>query len=239
LDPLRLLKLVAGVLLLPACAGFAIAFHSCFWGTGTQIRVAMAGWPELFKWFMAGAGLFAAVGILLWRPMIVYAFAHEMVHALATWLCLGKVTNFRAATTGGQMTVSKSNTLIRLSPYMVPLYALVVAAIFIGFDAAGRPLNKPELQAGLLGAAVAFHVGFTLYSLRLGQSDLKQDGWLFSLVVVFLANTLILAALLGLALSGKSSDAWDALRYVGEEGWRQSLRIFGDLTTAIRQAVAR
>jgi hypothetical protein len=239
LEPLRILKRLVGVLLLPICAGMAIAFHRCFWGTGTQLRVAVTGWPELFKWFMIGAGGFAAVGILLWRPMIVYAFAHEMVHALATWLCLGQVTNFRAATTGGQVTVSKSNTFIRLSPYVVPFYALLVAAVFVGCDMAGRPLRQPELMAGLLGATVAFHVGFTLYSLHFGQSDLKQDGWLFSLTVVFVANTLVLAAILGLALSGSASGAWDALRFVGEEGWRQSLSIFSDLTQSLRRAFAR
>lgn len=237
--PLRILKFVAGLLLLPACAGFAIAFYNCFWGTGTQLRVAVAGWPDLFKWFMTGAGLFAAVGVLLWRPAIVYSFAHEMVHALTTWLCLGQVTNFRAATTGGQVTVSRSNTLIRLSPYMVPLYALVVAGVFIGFDVAGHPLNRPELLAALLGATIAFHVGFTLHSLQLGQSDLKEDGWLFSLTLIFLANTLILGALLGLALSSKPAGAWDSLRFVGEEGWRQSLRIFSDLANAIRHSIPR
>jgi len=239
LEPVRLLKLLAGVLLLPVCAGMAIAFHRCFWGPGMQLRVAVAGWPELFKWFMTGAGIFAAVGILLWRPVIVYAFSHEMVHALATWLCLGQVTNFRAATTGGQVTVSKSNTFIRLTPYMVPFYALCVAAVFVGFDVAGRPLNHPELLAGLLGATVAFHVGFTLHSLHFGQSDLKQDGWLFSLTLIFLANVLVLAALMGLALSGKASGAWDALRLVGEEGWREGLGLFGDLTQLLRRAFAR
>lgn len=236
-EPWKVAKFVAALLLLPLCAGVAVAFQDCFWGLGTKLRVATLGWPELWRWFGLGVGLYTLVGILLWRPVMVYAFAHEMAHSLATWLCLGKVTNFRAATNGGEVTVSKSNTLIRLAPYVLPLYALLVAAVFLGFELSGRSLDQPKWLAVLLGFTLTFHVGFTLWSLHRGQSDLKQDGWFFSLVVIFLINAVFLAAFLGLALSGKAAGGWETFRFVCQEGWEHSQKIFRDLFKALGQAV--
>jgi hypothetical protein len=236
---LRVLKLLAAVALLPACVGIALAFREYFWGYGTQARVALVGWPEQLRWFATGAAAFGAVAVLLWRPVVVYVFAHELVHALATWACLGKVSNLQAGAAGGQVTTSKNNTFTRLAPYCLPFYSLLVALLYAALDTWWRPLNMPGLLAGLLGFTLAFHVGFTLWSLKRGQPDLKPDGWFFSVVVIFLVNVVVVAAVLGLALSARPGGAWEAVREVSLNGYAHSLRLYQDLYVSVRQAMRR
>jgi hypothetical protein len=235
----RVAKLVLAVALLPACVGLVLAFRDYFWGYGAQARAVLVGWPVLLKWFLGGVACFGAVAVLLWRPVVVYVFGHELMHALATWLCLGKVSNLQASTTGGQVTTSKSNTFIRLAPYCVPLYAVLAAAAYAAADAWYRPLNAPGVLAGLLGFTLAFHVGFTLWSLKRGQPDLKPDGWFFSVVLVFLVNVLVVAAVMGLALAGRPGGAWEALREVWTAGCAQSVRLYEEVYVLLRRMIVR
>src|ERR1041384_1047212 len=50
----------------------------------------------------------------------------------------------------------------------------------------------------LIGAAYAFHITLTAHVLKTQQSDITSQGYLFSAVVIFLGNVLVL--LLGLPL---------------------------------------
>ncbi|MCW8131752.1 MAG: hypothetical protein KIS92_15505 [Planctomycetota bacterium] len=232
----RGLKLLLGILLIPACVGFSLAFHDVVYDWCVVVRVSEifhldpSGIVTCARWLAGGMVAFAVVGGLLWRPVLVYVFAHELVHALATWLSLGTVTNFRASVSGGQVTTSKTNTFIRLSPYFVPLYALLSVGVWLALDAWWRPLGDYRyLLAGLIGCFWAFHVGFTLWSLNRGQSDLKPDGWLFSIVLIYLANLLMAAALLGFALGGKPACAWDAVKANATKGYERSLEIYRNL----------
>ena len=236
----RSLKLALAVGLLPLCLGLAGGFGDHFWSVGLRTHIAASGLPVNLKWFLGGAVLFALTAALLWRPVTVYVFGHELVHALATWACLGKVGNLQASASGGRVSTSKSNTLIRLAPYFVPLYTAAAAGVFAGLNAWWRPLGEYRwLLAFLLGFTLAFHVGFTLWSLHRGQPDLKADGWFFSLVVVFLVNVLVFAAVAGLALSGHWRGAWKALEDVALNAWHHCRTIYSGIFDLARQALGR
>lgn len=234
----RWVKLAIAVALLPVCVGFSQAFHAHFWGAGTKLKVGLFGWPETLQLFGAGAGLFAVLAVLLWRPVVVYVFAHEVVHAIATWMCLGRVTNLRASTQGGSVTTSKSNTFIRLAPYFVPLYTLAAGAVFAGLDHWWKPLSEYRWALSMaMGFTLAFHLGFTLWSLRRDQPDLRPDGWLFSIVLIYLANLLVVAAVLGLVLEGHGNGALEAGVLVLREGLARSAEVFNDILAAVRRAL--
>lgn len=243
---LRVLKLLLGILLIPACIAFSIAFRDVVHDWCVVIRVSEilhldpAGIVTCAHWLLGGMAVFAAVACILWRPVLVYVFGHELVHALATWMCLGKVTNLSASTSGGQVTTSKSNTFIRLAPYFVPLYALLAAGLWMALDAWWKPLGDHRyILAGVLGFFWAFHVGFTVWSLHRGQSDLKPDGWFFSMVTIYLANILMAAALLGLAVGGKPRCAWEALKATATHGYEESGEIYRDLGQGVERIVRR
>ena len=132
------------------------------------------------------------------KPMWIYVFGHELTHALWVWLFGGSVKKFKVTSDGGHVIVDKTNFLIALSPYFFPLYAILVV---IGFIAGHLIWNWKDFFVWfhlLIGAAYAFHVTLNLHVLKTQQSDITSQGYLFSAVVIFLGNVLVL--LIGLPL---------------------------------------
>jgi hypothetical protein len=236
---LRIIKFFVALALIPFCVGISLGTHEYFLSTWTRLNLAAFGPSTVLRWFGGGVVAFAIFAILLWRPVVLYVFGHELVHALAAWMCLGKVTNLSASAKGGQVTTSKSNTFIRLAPYCVPLYALLAVGVFLALNAWWQPLT-PYLHflASALGFLYAFHVGFTLWSLRRDQPDLRPDGWLFSLVMIYIANVAVFVVLIGFLCNGSPRGSWDALRDASVLGWQKSLHIYQNLQSMAQQVVS-
>ena len=68
------------------------------------------------------------------RTMWLYVLGHEFTHALAAMLAGGKVTAFHVTSKGGHVLTDKVNWWIALSPYFVPIYALIWIALWITVD---------------------------------------------------------------------------------------------------------
>jgi len=176
--------MIVAILLLPFCWGAArtLARVVAVSGQADTVWVALLG----------GAACWWAIYLILPKPMWVYVFGHELTHALSTWLCGGRVQRFKVTQEGGQVVVSKTNFLIALAPYFVPLYALIVVAVFW----AGNSLWAWGVQSVwfhlLLGAAYAFHLTLTWHILQTRQTDITGQGYIFSAVVIFIGNVLVL-----------------------------------------------
>jgi hypothetical protein len=202
------LKFCLAILLLPVCAGSALAIARVIQASGSADTI----WAGV----LAGGGCWLAIYLLLPKPMWVYVFGHELTHALWTWSMGGKVKKFKASSKGGHVVVTKNNFLITLAPYFFPLYALVVAAIY----ALALRIWNWQLYAVwfhlALGAAYAFHLTLTWHVLQSSQSDITQEGYLFSAVVIFLGNAVVL--LLALPLLGGKVGVATAFTW-----WWQSL----------------
>jgi len=196
-------KLIIAILLLPVCIGAASALWMVVQASGS----ADTTWVP----FLAGAACWIVVYLLLPRPMWVYVVGHELTHALWVWLMGGSVKAFRATSSGGHVIVSKTNFLIALAPYFFPFYAAVVVAVF----AAGHLIwnwNHYLVWFHLLvGAAYAFHITLTGHILKTRQSDITEQGYLFSAVVIFLGNVSVL--LIGVPLLAAKVDLLTALRW--------------------------
>lgn len=203
---LKWLKLVVGMVLLPVCAGGAMAL----W----RVLLASGGADRLWVGLGAGALCWLAIYLLLPKPMWAYVVGHELTHAVWTWACGGRVTKFRASAEGGHVMVTKSNFLIALAPYFFPFYAVLVIVLF----AVGSRIWEwqPYLVWFhlLLGAAYAFHVTLTFHILKSSQSDISSQGYLFSAAVIFLGNLTVLLVAIPL-LAGKVELA-TALRWWSE-----------------------
>jgi hypothetical protein len=179
-------KLIAGILLLPICLGTAEAVWTALSNAGGMTVVWMP--------MLAGAACWVVVFLLLPKPMWVYVFGHELTHAVWTWLFGGSVRSFKARSSGGHVITTKTNFLIALAPYFFPLYAVLVVVVFVIGDLLwhwGRSY-LPWFHL-LLGAAYAFHVTLTYEILKTRQTDITGQGWLFSAVIIFLGNALVLA----------------------------------------------
>ncbi len=196
-------KTVLAILLLPVCVGAASALWMVLRATGD----ADTTWVPL----LAGAACWLTIYLLLPKPMWVYILGHELTHALWTWLLGGKVKKFRASANGGHVVVSKSNFVIALAPYFFPLYAVLVVLFFLGGHWLWNWRHHLVWFHLLLGAAYSFHVTLTWHILKHSQSDISEQGYLFSAVVIFLGNVTVL--LVGIPLLVPTVDVAASLRW--------------------------
>lgn len=177
-------KTILAILLLPVCVGAA----SALWRVLRQSGEADTIWVV----FLSGAACWLVIYLLLPKPMRVYVLGHELTHALWTWLMGGRVKKFKASASGGHVVVTKSNFAIALAPYFFPLYAVLVVMVFL----VGHWLWNWHAYLIwfhlLLGAAYAFHVTLTWHILKYSQTDIRDQGYLFSAVVIFLGNIAVL-----------------------------------------------
>jgi hypothetical protein len=205
---LKWFKFIIALCLLPFCYGSVVALWRVLEASGN----ADAIWVP----FLAGAACWLVIFLLLPKPMWVYVLGHEMTHAVWTWVFGGKVTAFRASSSGGHVKVSKVNFVIALAPYFFPFYAVLLVLVFV----LGQWLWGWQRYAVwfhlLLGAAYSFHLTLTFHILRSRQSDIVSQGYLFSAVVIFLGNATVL--ILGLPLL-MGLDPVNALSW-----WWQSTR---------------
>ena len=198
----RLWNILAGLSLVPFVwiftAALFVAFmnvkagahHMPFWRSGE------------FQWFAIGAGAWLAitcVSLLVFKqpqPVRAYVFGHEMMHMLMAWTFRGKVKDFHIGSDGGYIVTDKYNFLIALAPYLWPFYSVpVLAAWGIAFLCGGPPYLQSFFLAAF-GFTWMFHLTFTLWVLPRGQSDLLGPGRIFSIMLIYLANTILLSGAL-------------------------------------------
>jgi hypothetical protein len=195
------LKTVIAIVLLPACIGAA----SALWMVLRRSGSADTTWVP----FLAGAACWVVIYLLLPRPMLIYVFGHELTHAVWTWLCGGRVKKFKTSSSGGHVVITKSNFLIALAPYFFPLYAVLVVGVFVTGHLIWNWQQFLVWFHLLLGAAYAFHVTLTAHVLQTRQSDITSQGYLFSGVIIFLGNIMVL--LIGIPLLAAKVDLITAL----------------------------
>lgn len=199
-------KFVLGVLLVPVCIIGSITFVELFFND----TVRGAFWKQEGFWFFATGCLFwLSLGWAGIRPKLPYVFAHEVTHMITAKLSGGKIHDWDVTEDGGFVETDKTGTFITLSPYLIPLYTLIVFAAY-GIAAIFTNLHEPHLWHFfswgfvfkwawlfymLVGATWCFHMTFTLEILRTEQSDLLHNGEFFSIIVIFLGNLTLLGLL--------------------------------------------
>jgi hypothetical protein len=177
-------KTVIAILLLPVCVGAGSALWQVIRASGKADTIWVAT--------LSGAACWLAVYLLLPKPMWIYVFGHELTHVVWTWLLGGKVKKFKASSQGGHVVVTKNNFVIALAPYFFPLYAVLVVLVFLAGHWAWNWKPYAVWFHLLLGAAYGFHVTLTWHILKNSQSDITEQGYLFSAVIIFLGNACVL-----------------------------------------------
>ncbi|HOX05868.1 MAG TPA: hypothetical protein PK280_05660 [Planctomycetota bacterium] len=190
---------LAFLVLLPVVAAEVWALAQAL---GTEGRQAIeAGSPTAEAlWLLGGATAYGLIHALLHKPITTYVFAHELTHALWALATGHKVGKIRVGSDSGHVETAGSNFLVRLAPYFFPLYSLLLLGAWAATEAFVPEFvgYRGWLFAGL-GFTYAFHVLLTIHSLWGGQSDLKAEGYCFSLALIAAVNLQIIAALFAAA----------------------------------------
>jgi hypothetical protein len=178
------LRLLLGLVLLPACWGMALAVYDSLMVTAGAGGFASAEVISLLGGILAFALSWAA----LTRPVRAYVLGHELTHAIWALLFGARVSDLKIGDGGGSVRVSKSNFVITLAPYFFPFYTFVVIVAALVSYAFFRPLPFLPLWMFMIGFTWAFHVLFTLETLSHRQPDIREYGRVFSWAVIFIVN---------------------------------------------------
>jgi len=177
---------------LPFIVSFSVAFYRQFGSIDVTFTVGQ-------QYFLLGIIVYSFVQLFLFKPVYLYVLGHEAVHVLATWLCLGKVTSFKVSSAGGSVATSKSNLFISLSPYFVPIYAILLTIFYyivVHVSILGFMAQKYFMF--LFGLTLAFHIVMTVDTLKTRQPDMVRSGYITSIVIIYVLNLIVIGAVLGL-----------------------------------------
>ena len=188
-------KFFLGVLLLPVCLGTAQTLWRLLFAAPISDRV----WLPM----LAGAACWVVIFLLLPKPMWVYVFGHELTHVVWTWIYGGQVKRFKAASHGGHVVTTKSNFVIALAPYFFPLYAVLLVLVFSSGPFLELAARLSDLVSSAAWGGLRFSCHVDLGNFEERQTDITSQGRLFSAVVIFLGNALVLLIAIPL-LTGRS-----------------------------------
>ncbi len=169
--------------------------------------------------YLVGGVVYLAVERMIKKPMWLYVVGHELTHAISSLMSGAQVHSFKATSKGGEVRLSKSNVFIALSPYIVPIYAILIIAIYALTNVF---YPRPEITWAfrfLLGSALAFHLSLTFSAFHKHQSDLKVVGFFLSGVLIALGNSLIVGVL-GVTLFTKTPTFKDFSLGIAKETTR-------------------
>jgi hypothetical protein len=141
---------------------------------------------------------------------------------------------------GGYITTNKSNLVIALSPYFVPFWSVVLAVIYGLARVFADPNPAWDLAFyAAMGLTWTFHMVWTLWMIPRDQPDLRENGTFLSLVVIYLANLLVLVALMCAAepspLHSGREFALEWIRHAAtwsDAAWRWALEIIQETRNA-------
>ncbi len=207
-----LLGRLAGTILLPLCWVTTWTLLSRF----SQATMDGGFWRSAEFWYFAVGSLVMLgwfwCGLLRVPFLIMYVFGHELTHAIFVLLHLGKVSRIWVSREGGYILTNKSNLLIALSPYFVPFWSAVAAAIYwLGRWYAGGSVGWDRAFYAAIGVTWTFHMVWTIWMIPRDQPDLRDSGTCLSLTVIWMANLLVLIGLLCVASDSQGAylrDFW-------------------------------
>ena len=180
------LRLLAGLVALPACWGLGRAFVDAVFVAGGATGFC----PEAIA-LLGGMAAFALCWTALSHPVRAYVLGHELTHAFWGLLFGAMPSRLRVGAAGGSVNLTKSNMLITLAPYFFPFYTFVVVVFALVTYAFVRPLPWLPLWMFMVGFTWAFHVLFTIETLTVRQPDVRLYGRVFSWTFIFAANVML------------------------------------------------
>lgn len=186
-----------------------------------------------FKFFVLGAGF-----VFFWGTIFLSGYStrnamqvisHELTHTFFAYLTLHIAGRIRLNPdgSGGSMQLNgHGNWLISLAPYFFPLFAFIYMLLMPSLLYLS---GAYWLVYAVLGYFLAYHWLVVLTQVHPGQTDISQEGYIFSGIVIIGANLFSNGIILAFA-----SKSWDGvftfLRLVNKLNFEYVQKIYGLIT---------
>lgn len=211
-----ILKFIIGVVALPLAYGVTLAFY--------KNAILISELAKRLDYFTWGIVIYVILHLLFYKPTYFYVLGHEAVHAGMAWIFGGKIKSFKVSEDGGAVKTDKSNFIIELAPYFIPIYAIIITAVY--FVIASSYAINGALFVFLIGFALAFHIISTIEIMKIRQPDIVKSGYFFSIIMVYVINIIVIALIFSLVFPGFSIkkfflDVWSSSRYIYTAAIRQ------------------
>ena len=181
----RFLRMLAGLALLPAAWGCAMALADA-------VRAMPVPMDSIFPTgvlaLIAGIVVFVVMWVAFPRPVRMYVLGHELTHAVWALMFGARVSDLKVRENGGSVKLSKSNILITLAPYFFPFYTMIVVLVAAATRLWLGRLPCPWAWMFAVGLTWCFHCCFTVQSLMQRQPDILEYGRMFSWTLIFIIN---------------------------------------------------
>ena len=182
------IKFVIGVLVAPIAFGVTAAFYNNI--------VLIKELARSLNFFLYGITSYVILHILFYKPTYLYVIGHEAVHAGVAWLFGGRIKSFKVSGEGGAVGTDKTNAVIELSPYFIPIYTILITLIY--FVIVSSYNINGSTFVFLIGFTLAFHIISTVEVLKIRQPDILKSGYFFSIVMVYILNIIVISVIFSL-----------------------------------------
>lgn len=188
----------------------------CLW---TLLDLVRLSGNQLGFWIPYLCGVVSWLILFLTIPSgrWMYVLGHELTHALAALMSGGKVRSLRIHSSGGEVVVTRANSLVVLAPYFFPFYSMLW---LFGWWTASWIVDIQPWKFGFFwgcGMTYAFHVIWTGRIIRQRQPDLEREGWVFSGVLIVAIHGLL--AVVTLTWLTEAVNLATALGWVTDRAW--------------------
>ena len=162
------------------------------------LMIPVLGKDGFQGWWLYALGIifYLAFDRIVTQPMSMYVFGHELTHVISGLMTGAKVHSFKATAKGGEVRLSKTNTFISLSPYIIPIYSLIAILLYWILQHWWNPPQLLLVFQFLMGSTLAFHLVMTMRAIHTRQPDLKGRGLFLSTILIALGNALIVTFIL-------------------------------------------
>ena len=189
--------------------------------------MSSTGGASYRQWVTWGFVAYVGVHVLLYRPVPLFRVSHRIFSVLAVWLFGGQVTSVEGAGgskgKGAKGDAAQGSTLVAFSPYVIPLYVILVAAAgWLLRQWLGRMLVDGPVTF-LIGVMMAFHWLMTADDLQQQRERWHLETYLLAIGLVFVVTLLLGGACLPWAV-----PEFSFLRAVAE-GFTKAQAIYATL----------
>lgn len=215
---IKILRFILSILLIPTCTAVTISFYN---GVGSIKNISYSGLI-----FILGAFSYCIAHLLLFKLDFMYILGHEVMHAIATFFSGGKVFGMKVSNKEGSVNTSSPNLFVMLSPYLVPVYVILIALVYFTLSFFTDVSRFSTHFIFFAGFFLMFHLVYTAESIRDKQSDMMKTGYFFSFFFIYIVNLILVFFIISLLFpqalfSGFISASFEKSKQFYYSFWKQ------------------